>query len=208
MTSFVGKGTDIARALDNALLFSDPKAEYLPGIVHVEFSGTGIAFSACDDYATGRDRVGEVTLSTCDMRFEITEEVAENLRNHARSARAKAVLIEHDAVSLTADGSLMGPIASPEAAWNDILPLIDVDAHEPQGLPATVAFNATRFARFGRVKALKDAPMDIRFLAMPTDVAAPIAVVKIGPTFRGEIQGVRREAAKEHLGAEAQDCFW
>lgn len=205
MTSFVGKGTDIARALDNALLFCDAKAEYLPGIVHVEFSAGGIAFSACDDYATGRDRVGEVTLSTCEWRFNMTEEVAENLRNHARSARSKAVVIEVDTVSLKADENIMGPIARAEMAWDDILPLIDVDAHEPQELPATVAFNAARFARFGRVKALKDAPMDIRFHATE---GAPVALVKIGPTFRGEIQGVRREAAMEHLGPEAADCFW
>lgn len=207
MTSFVGKGTDIARALDNALLFCDPKAEYLPGVVHVEFSAGGIAFSACDDYATGRDRVGEVTLGTSE-RFALAEESADTICKAARSARSSAVTLalDDDRVSLkVGDDETWYEAIAPSPAWDDILPLIDVDAHKPQELPATVAFNAARFARFGRVKALKDAPMDIRFLATES---APVALVKIGPTFRGELQGLRREEAFRHLGEAAADCFW
>lgn len=210
MTSFFAKGTDIARALDNALLFCDAKAEYLPGIVHVEFSAGGIAFSACDDYATGRDRVGEVTLATADARFQMAEADADAVVKFARSARTKSVVLElsDEKLSITIGDEVEAYyVAKAFHPWDDILPLIDVDAHESAGLPHTVAFNAARFARFGRVKALKDAPMDIRFYRGPS-AEAPVALVKIGPTFRGEIQGVRREAAMKHLGPEAMECFW
>lgn len=205
MTTFVGKGQDIARAIDNALLFCDSKAEYLPGVVHVEFSAGGIAFSACDDYATGRDRVGEVTLSTAGMRFEITEAAAEEIAKMARSARAKSVPLTCDGSDLFVEEVEYASVGSPAPAWDYILPLIDVDARESAPLPFTVAFNAARLARFGRVKGAKDAPVDIKFHA---GLGAPVALVKIGPTFRGELQGVRRDEALKHMGADGPDCFW
>lgn len=207
MTSFVGKGADIARALDNALLFCDPKAEYLPGVVHVEFSAGGIAFSACDDYATGRDSVGVLTPPNIG-HFDITEESADAIVKAARSARSQSVTLALDELSFVLTVGEVETVADADEssdAWDDILPLIDVDAHESQDLPPTVAFSATRFARFGRVKALKDAPMDVRFMATE---GAPLALIKIGPTFRGELQGVRRDEAMEHLGEGAEDCFW
>lgn len=204
MTTFVGKGTDIARAIDNALLFSDPKAEYLPGVVHVEFSAGGIAFSACDDYATGRDRVGEVTMSTADMRFEITEESAAAIAKFVRTARTKNVTLTCDGDSLYVDEVEYASAGSCAPAWDDILPLMD-DPAVDEMMPVSVAFNAARLTRFGRVKGAKDAPVDIRFMGTE---GAPLALVKVGPTFRGELQGVRRDEALKHMGADGPDCFW
>lgn len=206
MTTFVGKGQDIARALDNALLFCDPKAEYLPGIVHVEFAAAGIAFSACDDYATGRDRVGEVTLSTAE-RFEISEDGAEDMAKFARSARTKAVALEYAGQDLRVtigDDTFSVSAVNPSAAWDDILPLMD-DPIADELLQTSVAFNAARLTKFGRVKTTKNVPIDIRFMGTE---GAPIAFVKVGPTFRGQIQGVRRDEALKHMGPEGPDCFW
>lgn len=205
MTTFVGKGQDIARAIDNALLFCDPKAEFLPGIVHVEFSMGGIAFSACDDYATGRDRVGEMGTNVREHVFTITESEATEIARYARSARTKSVIMELQDGELNVDGVTYAEMADLSPAWDDILPLIDVDARESAPLPYTVAFNAARLARFGRVKGAKDAPVDIKFHHAQ---GAPIALVKVGPTFRGELQGVRREEALKALGEGAEDCFW
>lgn len=208
MTTFVGKGQDIARAIDNALLFCDPKAEYLPGVIHVEFSMGGVAFSACDDYATGRDRVGEVTLSTADARFTLTEGQADEMAKAARSARTKAVTLTDVAGQLVltvGEDESRTDLQAPGGAWDDILPLIDVDTGDFMEVPRTVAFNAARFAKFGRVKGAKDAPVDIKFHPA---VGAPLALVKVGPTFRGELQGVRRDEALKHMGPEGPDCFW
>lgn len=204
MTTFVGKGTDIARALDNALLFVSDKAEYLPGIVHVEFSAGGIAFSACDDYATGRDVVGEMGTNVREHVFTITEDEASAIAKEARSARTKSVIIELQDGAVHVDGVEMAIMADLSPAWDDILPLMD-DPAVDELLQTSVAFNAQRLTRFGRVKGAKDAPVDIRFMGTE---GAPIALVKIGPTFRGELQGVRREEALKHMGPEGSDCFW
>lgn len=204
MTTFVGKGQDIARAMDNALLFVSDKAEYLPGVVHVEFSMTDVTFTACDDYATGRDYVGEITPDVPAVRFEITEAEASAIAKEARSARTKNVIIELQDGAVHMDGVQLAVMEDLSPAWDDILPLMEPSA-VTEVLPHTVAFNAARFAKFGRVKGAKDAPMDIRFY--PT-LGPPIALVKVGPTFRGELQGVRRDEALKHMGPDGPDCFW
>ncbi len=215
MSAFVGKGQDIARALDNALLFCDPKAEYLPGVVLIEFSPAGIAFAACDDYATGYDSVGELGVNIRQDTFVIYEHEADELVKLVRSAKTKAVTLAIDTadpdseaahlVVTLGDTETRFMLAAPAEAWDNILPLMDPSFDVPDRLPATVAFNAARFAKFGRVKGAKDAPMDIRF--HPTE-GAPIALIKVGPTFRGELQGVRRSEALRALGEGAQACFW
>jgi hypothetical protein len=86
-----------------------------------------------------------------------------------------------------------------------VLPLLSPSAGLEE-LPRTVAFQAARLARFGRVKGAKDAPIDMRF--EPNESGAPTVLVRVGPTFRGELQGLRREAAAGHIGEGADACFW
>ncbi|MGI5245440.1 hypothetical protein [Dactylosporangium sp. CA-139066] len=204
--TFVATGSEIARAISNARLFVDSKAEYAPDVVHVELSETGVAFAGFDDYAVGRDEIGNV--GDFPLYFEVTDEGAEAIEKAARSARNASVSLALDEISLVLTvGEEETETRALEAseAWRVVLPLLEPSC-EPAELPRTVAFQGARLARFGRVKGVKDAPIDIRF--EPNESGAPTALVRVGPTFRGELQGLRRDVAAEHLGASAGLCFW
>ena len=205
MISFTAAGTDLAGALDNALLFCDSRAEYLPGVVLVELTNDGVAFSAHDDYATGQDFIGIINDPAA---FELLEADAEAIVKAARSARKANVTLTltDDSVCLMLDvGSDHRAFypTGPREAWNHLLPLLE-PVEDPAPLPPVVAFNPARLTRFGRVKGAKDAPVDIRF--HQTESGAPIALVKVGPSFRGELQGINRTIAKEFINDD--NCFW
>jgi hypothetical protein len=187
-------------------LFVDSKAQYAPDLVHVELSADGVAVSGFDDYATGRDELGSV--GSDGTSFDISDTDAEAIEKASRSARNASVSLVFNGASLVltvGDSQTTAEARKPAEAWSVVLPLLE-PAHEPAELPRTVAFNGARLARFGRVKGVRDAPIDIRF--EPNESGAPLALVRVGPTFRGELQGLRRAVAAERLGESAGACFW
>ena len=201
MTSFSAAGTDLARALDNALLFSDKKAEVFPGVILVQMSPTGVRFVGHDDYATGSDFVGPIEGDIAS--FSMYDDDAVALVKMVRSARKSEVTLRMDACSLYAtvgDETLEWPVFAPDPLWWKLDELYLTD--EP--LPNVVSFNPARLTRFGRVKGAKDAPIDIKFHM--TESGAPVALVKVGPTFNGQLQGVNRTIAKEFINDD--NCFW
>jgi hypothetical protein len=133
----------------------------------VELSETGVAFTALTTTPPGRDEIGNV--GSFPESFDITDKGAEAIEKAARSARNASVSLHFGAFEFGAFLVLtVGEVETtadfcPAAeTWDVVLPLLE-PASTPAELPRTVAFQAARLARFGRVKGAKDAPIDIRF---------------------------------------------
>lgn len=70
------------------------------------------------------------------------------------------------------------------------------------------AMRPERLVKFFRVRADKEAPVDMRLLAPLNTRAGPMAAIKIGHTFRALTNFVNREVAKENLKPEHMVFLW
>jgi alpha-glucosidase (family GH31 glycosyl hydrolase) len=70
------------------------------------------------------------------------------------------------------------------------------------------ALRPERLVKFLRVRADKEAPVDFRFLVPMNSKSGPMAAVKIGHTFRGLVNFVNRDVAREKLPEEQKGFMW
>jgi hypothetical protein len=75
--------------------------------------------------------------------------------------------------------------------------------------PASVfAIRPERFLKLSRVRADRDAPIDIQIVDAINPRSPEMAAIKIGPTFRAIVNFVDREQAKARLGDNAAEWMW
>lgn len=202
MISFGAPGADIAKVLSNARLFTGDGVKFGP-VILLEMSETGFAAAGCDGYAVGRDLIGEPD----GELVQISDDDAEAIEKFARSQRRSRVDLTLDGLTLTitnGDAPLTYTVEAPDARWPYVLDLLQ-PAERAGELQGVIAFACDRLTRFGRVKTVRDAPIDIR---LEPDGPAPIALFKIGPTFRGMLKAIDREQSARNLDDQAQLCLW
>lgn len=108
------------------------------------------------------------------------------------------------------DGSVFfgEPGAIPE--WVDALEEALEEAETGRLYPGVsdFAMRPERLVKFFRVRADKEAPVDMRLLAPLNEKAGPMAAVRIGHTFRALTNFVNRDEARKHLKPEHQGFLW
>lgn len=197
-------GADLARALSNALAFVPARAQ--AQLLRLTVASDQVRAAGSDGYAAGFDHC-QATVESPTSQFPqvaLARDAWAELESDSRAMKKEVVIltVEASRVALaTPDGEqqtwetvpLMGE------AWEFLDNAFARQEHAQTGVPAFVAFDPALFSRFSKVKAEHDRVMDLWFAGAD----AP-ALVKIGPTFRGLVMPVHREAAAQYV----EDGLW
>lgn len=219
MIRFQASGQDVARCLDNALLWVDDTAKYTPGKLLVTLSDRELTIAGFSDIVIGLDQVRDETSAVGNVvMFEISEEQARNIIAMVRPRRLKPVqlkwdnylLVNEDPERLSPDGEVYEGTefyvqTDPSPAWSKALTLLE--RNEVDEVPGYVAFHHELLARLGRVKADKAAPVDLSFEKLDGHDSY-LVHVKVGPTFRAALTSIRREVAAVALDEKAEASLW
>lgn len=215
------KGSELVRVLTNVGLWHDPGA--MTGLAYLHFEGASMDAYATDGYVAATDAL-ETALHEDGGGgfFALSESEMDRLLLAAREVKTKTITLEVDLriklpyvfnedekgkISISEDeGSTeIGIVANPPE-WCVALA---EEMIEPVGMAYEVfAMRPERWLKLSRVKADKNAPIDVIFLQPWNQKAPAMAAIKIGGTFRALVNFVEREKAKEAIGENAKGWMW
>lgn len=204
------KGTELVRVLTNVNLWLDET----PAVFYI--CPLGIFVHGTDDYLAVMDWCPvRLDPPTAEIWFELHAEDFDVLLTAAREVKSKDLSVdvtpgslvvpyhverdEKDKIVLTeGSSSLVTHEADEFSGWLEIFSeAMDTDCVK---MERGFAIRAERWLKLCRVKAEKDAPIDVRFL--PDRMAA----IKIGSSFRALVRFLDRGIAKEAI--EKKEMMW
>lgn len=223
MTHLVVKGRELVKALSNVALWHDPNEKISEGCVVMHVTESHVEFFAFDGFVAAMDSIPGVDYEDASRTYRLSTDDVDRLLLAARAVGTKDIQLDAGARievpygftlddkgkwSLAAEGSrtYIGDGAEfPQ--WCDAF----YDAlmyAEPVSVGGVWAIRPERFLKLSRVRADKDAPIDMCIIEAFNPMAPAVAAIKIGPTFRALVNFVNRDVAKENLGDLALDYLW
>ena len=224
------KGVDFAKVIRNVILWQDQDVRLTQGKALLSFSATELSMYSCDGWTAVRDEVSYVPVEMTDtIEYLLTEDEMDTLLLAAVESKTGPLTLHVTAIALKLDydvipedkdsktkkslkeGTIFLGERSTVPEWVDALEeaLEYADQDSVESYPQDVfCLRPERFMKFVRVRADKEAPIDMKLLRPINPKAGPMAAVKIGFTFRGLVNFVNREVALENLTDEQKVFLW
>lgn len=193
---------DLIRALSNAVLFSDAKSE-AAGLIAVEAGGDDrLYFTASDDFVIIQDST------------PYTGQVPEPFWLDLKMAK-EAIKTAQGSTSDELDLTLLPPAESEwsdefAAGVNSMLSPRFFDPHRNEENEPKFAIRPSRFAKFGRIKATDDYPVDFVYgqAWISSHFHREVLKFRVGPHTHGVLAPVLRSTLAEEFGKEAAEVLW
>lgn len=193
---------DLDRVLQNALLYVNPKSVYLKEVFFGVIEGKIDVYSS-DDYVTVTDSapVTSDQETWFSLSIEDTKRLAEWVKLDKKVVHKSTIIVtfRHTLVEASSDDSdeeISVPyVKEPNLPVFDIMmQLLDEDAEQEK--IQVNAFRPERLAKLARLKADKEAPVDMRGVSIRE---VHFIQFKIGETITGCIKPVEREAVDDRF---------
>lgn len=214
------KGSELVRVLTNISLWHE-KTDLFGEHAWLHLSGGRIYAVATDGYVGVKDHLdiepvedlffwklatGDVDRLVMAAREVKTKTIEITLADNAINLPYDFDVDEKGKISIKEGTSCVGEgVPSPEDWVNAIL---DVDLDPEPISHSTWAIRPERWLKLSRVKADKDAPIDVMFVDSWNSKAPSLAVIKIGGSFRAAVNLVDRQKAAQKLGDKADFYLW
>lgn len=223
------KGSELVRILTNVSLWHDPNA--VGGLAYMTFRQNLIEVFSSDGYVGALDSLEYESDTWTYATLALTEMDVDKIVMASREVKTKTIDIYIDPdtcklhlpydfslgekgatarsapkLTLEEGESLVGEAIPSMPDW--CLAIYD-ETLEPEVKSTSIfAMRPERWLKFSRVKADKDAPIDVAFLDPWNNKAPLMAAVRIGGTFRALVNLVERDKAKTALGDKAKEWMW
>ncbi len=218
------KGPELVRVLTNVSLWHDPGVSFSKGKVVAEFGTNQISFFSTDGFVSVLDSLKIENEHLSHEVFELDEVDIDRMLLAARDVKTKTLeftlseggiilpyefeVDEKNKVTLTGPGSRVVGFLTTLPQWVEATALEIYDPGQTPYMMSALAIRPERWLKLSRVRADKDAPIDVLFVDPINPKAPAMAVVKIGGTFRALVNFVDRNVAIAGLGEKAKDYLW
>lgn len=195
---------DLDRVVQNALLYADKKAIRLNEVFFYT-NADGLGVYSCDDYiALGDSLSADLGNSEFALSIEDTEKLGEWIKKDKKVVhkydiilryKMTGIIFECDETSTEDSDNIFFSYRAPlQDTWNMVFQLLSEENEERT--VSGFAVRPERLAKLARIKADKEAPIDMRGV----DVNGHLIIqFRKGDTAVGAIMPVRRDRVKEEF---------